>query len=251
MSFGSQLRARREALKLSRADLAQMLGVSLSAIGNYENDGSFPKTEYLVKLFDTLKTEPNVLFADYFRAGELALTEAERELVQKCRALSPTGRRTVYAVADALCAYRDELLETLGEESKPRFIPLYRSPAAAGFAAPVCGEDFDYIPADENVPRGADFAVRISGDSMEPHIADGSVVYVNHDPLESGDVGIFCVDGEMVCKQYHHDALGITYLFSLNRARAAADLVFPRDSGRSLVCFGRVILPRRYPLPTR
>jgi len=249
MSFGSQLKRRREALGLTRIQLAGLLGISPSAVSNYENDGSFPKTEYLVRLFDALKTEPNVLFADYFRAGELALTEAERALVQKCRALSPTGRRTVHAVAEALGAYRDELLESLGEEREPRLIPLYRSPAAAGFAAPVCGEDFDYVPADESVPRGADFGVRISGDSMEPHIADGSVVYVNHDPLASGDVGIFCVDGEMVCKQYHRDALGITYLFSLNRARADADLVFPRESGRSLVCFGRVILPRRHPLP--
>lgn len=251
MSFGSQLRARREALKLSRADLARMLGLSPSAISNYENDGSFPKTEYLSKLFDALATEPNVLFADFFRASALALSENERDLVQKCRSLSLTGRRTVYAVAEALGAYRDELLDLSEEKSEPRLIPLYRSPAAAGFASPVCGEDFDYIPADESVPRGADFGVRIQGDSMEPHIADGSIVYVNHDPLASGDVGIFCVDGEMVCKQYHHDALGITYLFSLNRARSDADLVFPRDSGRSLVCFGRVLTPQRFPLPVR
>ena len=75
-------------------------------------------------------------------------------------------------------------------------------------------EDFTYIPADESVPRGADFAVRIQGDSMEPYIHDESVVYVNRDPLADGDVGIFCVDGAMLCKQYHRDALGMTYLFS-------------------------------------
>ncbi len=62
-------------------------------------------------------------------------------------------------------------------------------------------------------PRGreraarADFAVRIQGDSMEPYIHDESVVYVNRDPLADGDVGIFCVDGAMLCKQYHRDTL--------------------------------------------
>ena len=99
--------------------------------------------------------------------------------------------------------------------------------------------------------RGAEFAVRIQGDSMEPEIADGSVIYVNRDPMENGDVGIFWVDGDMLCKQYYHDPLGMTYLFSLNRERADADVVFSGSSGRTLVCFGRVILPHRLPLPAK
>ena len=40
---------------------------------------------------------------------------------------------------------------------------------------------------------------------MEPFIADGDVVYVNRDPLGIGDVGIFWVDGDMLCKQYYKD----------------------------------------------
>ena len=132
---------------------------------------------------------------------------------------------------------------------EPRLIPLYNSPAAAGYAAPVLDEDFTYIPADESVPRGADFAVRIQGDSMEPYIHDESVVYVNRDPLADGDVGIFCVDGAMLCKQYHRDALGMTYLFSLNRARADADVVLTSTGTRSLACFGRVMLPHRLAVP--
>lgn len=54
---------------------------------------------------------------------------------------------------------------------------------------------------------------------MIPVIADGSVAYVNRDPLRAGDVGIFCVDGDMFCKQYYKDPAGVVYLFSLNRAR--------------------------------
>ena len=110
-------------------------------------------------------------------------------------------------------------------------------------------EDFTYIPADESVPRGADFAVRIQGDSMEPYIHDKSVVYVNRDPLADGDVGIFCVDGAILCKQYHRDALGMAYLFSLNRARADADVVLSSTGTRSLACFGRVMLPHRLAVP--
>ena len=45
------------------------------------------------------------------------------------------------------------------------------------------------------------------------------------------------------------DKLGMVYLFSLNRARADADVVLPRDSGRTMVCFGRVLLPSRPKMP--
>ena len=114
----------------------------------------------------------------------------------------------------------------------------------------MLGEDFDYIAADNSVPPGAEFAVRIQGDSMEPYIRDGGVVYVSHDPLAAGDVGIFCVDGGMLCKQYYLDPFGTAYLFSLNRARSDADVVLTAGSGRSLVCFGRVMLAHRVSLPS-
>ena len=133
-------------------------------------------------------------------------------------------------------------------EEEPRVIPLYRSPAAAGYAAPVFGEDFDYLTVQGDVPPAAEFAVRIQGDSMEPFLRDGGVAYVNHDPLRSGDAGIFCVDGEMFCKQYYRDPLGMVYLFSLNRKRTDADILLPPESGRSLVCLGRVML-HTMPLP--
>ena len=110
------------------------------------------------------------------------------------------------------------------------------------------GEDYELLTVTGDVPPGAELAVRIQGDSMSPLIADGSVVYVNHDPLQNGDVGIFCVDGDMLCKQYYKDPFGNVYLFSLNRARADADVLMTPASGRSLVCFGRVIL-HAPPLP--
>lgn len=245
LTFGERVRLRRGELDMTRAQLAALLGVTASAVSNYETGVSFPREAIMLRLFDCLETDPNTLFQDSFRAG--GLTRSERRLLEDYRDLSPKGRETVRDLIDALRAYRDELDE--GRE-EPRQIPLYRSPAAAGYAAPVFGEDFDYVPAAGDVPPGAEFAVRIQGDSMEPYIADGAVVYVNRDPLRPGDVGIFCVDGEMFCKQYYRDPFGMVYLFSLNRARADADMVFAGDSGRMLVCFGRCLL-RAPPLPGR
>ena len=171
----------------------------------------------------------------------------EKALVMKYRALTTVGRQALHSVADAMGAYQADM-DVLAPLAEIRQIPLYSCPAAAGYAAPVFGEDFEYIDVTGEVPHGADLAVRIQGDSMEPVIADGSVVYVNHDPLQNGDVGIFCVDGDMLCKQYYKDPLGVVYLFSLNRRRADADVMFTRGSGRSLTCFGRVIMHSQ-PLP--
>ena len=245
MGFGDRLRGRREELGLTRTELAERLGVSTSAVSNYENGLSFPKEEVMLRLFDGLETEPNALFRDSFRSGAGVLSHSERQLLDRYRGLSPKGRETVRSVVDALCDYRDELEEA---EREPRVIPLYRSPAAAGYASPVFGTDFEELTVTEEVPRGAEFAVRIQGDSMAPWIPDGSVVYVNRDPLKAGDVGIFWVDGDMFCKQYYKDPAGVVYLFSLNRARSDADVVLLPGGSRGLVCFGRVLM-HALPLP--
>lgn len=247
MTFGGRLRARRAELDMTRPELAALLGVSPSAVANYETGVSFPKEEIMLRLFDSLEVDPNTLFQDSFQYNKQPLDPAEQRLLDGYRGLSALGRESVRGVIEALRACQDEA-ET--GPAEPRMIPLYRSPAAAGYAAPAFGEDFDYIPVTEDVPPAAEFAVRIQGDSMAPFIADGSVVYVNRDPLKPGDVGIFCVDGDILCKQYYRDPAGIVYLFSLNRARADADVVLPAASGRALACFGRVIL-RSFPLPGR
>ncbi len=249
MSMGERIRQRREALGMTRLELAEALGVSRSAVGNYETDISAPKEEVLQRLFHVLDMEPNFLFQDSFPLLRRDLPSPEEEkLVERYRRLSRAGRETAHTVLSSLCAMQDALLEA-EPEPESRVIPLYVSPAAAGYASPVTGEDYEPMAVTPDVPKAAEFAVRIRGDSMEPHIADGSIVYVNRDRVENGDVGIFCVDGDMLCKQYYRDKMGIVYLFSLNRRRADADVVFYNNSGRNLFCFGRVILPVRLPLP--
>ncbi len=247
MSFGEQMRRRREELGLSRSELAQRLGVSVSAVGNYETGVSAPKEEVLLRLFNALEVDPNYLYRGSYLHRPDSGSDEERRLLAKYRALPLAGRQTVHTLLDALTVMTDQVRQT-APAAEPRTIPLYNSPAAAGFAAPVFGEDYELLTVTGDVPPGAELAVRIQGDSMSPLIADGSVVYVNHDPLQNGDVGIFCVDGDMLCKQYCRDPFGMVYLFSLNRRRADMDVVFHRGSGRSLTCFGRVMVHSQ-PLP--
>ena len=91
MSFGEQIRLRRSELRLTRVELAERLGVSPSAVSNYENGLSFPKEDVMLRLFDCLETEPNVLFRDSYREGGRSLSASEQALLRQYRGLSLKG----------------------------------------------------------------------------------------------------------------------------------------------------------------
>ena len=160
------------------------------------------------------------------------------------------GKDTIRAVMETEENRIKEQAELDAPPAEPKIIPRFWSASAAGIASPILGEDFDNYELKEEDPQGAMFAVKVQGDSMEPYFPDGSIAFCNKDPLQDGDIGVFSVDGGSVIKQYHYDGfMGMTYLFSLNRNRSDADVVIPRSTGQTLVCQGRVITRRRYPLP--
>ena len=72
------------------------------------------------------------------------------------------------------------------------------------------GKDYTPYELKPEDPKSASYAIRIQGDSMEPAFHDGGIAFVNHDALDNGDIGVFCVDGGTVIKQYYHDPLGMT-----------------------------------------
>lgn len=238
MSFGEQLKCRRKELGLSRSELAKQLGVSQSAVGNYETGVSAPKEEILLRIFDALHVEPNYLYRGSFESAGGDASPEERTLVEKYRALSPAGRQTIHTLLDALCRMQGVPART---------IPLYRSPAAAGAAAPVPGLDYELLTVTGDVPPAAELAVRMEGDSMAPYIPSGSVIYIHHAPLANGDVGLFCIGGAMLVRQYTRGEGGAVRLLPLNRT-AGEVLTFPTGGVSGPTCFGRALL-RTLPLP--
>ena len=109
MGFGEQLRRRRKELGYSREELAQKLGITGSAVGNYETGVSAPRESVLLRLFDVLQVEPNYLYRDFYAAGRRGegVSSEEASLLRKYRELGLTARQTL------------ELTETLrGKEKK-------------------------------------------------------------------------------------------------------------------------------------
>jgi transcriptional regulator with XRE-family HTH domain len=56
--------------KLTQSQLADQLGISKSAVANYESDLSHPKEEILIKMFGVLGVDANYLFQDAFLVDE-------------------------------------------------------------------------------------------------------------------------------------------------------------------------------------
>ena len=172
----------------------------------------------------------------------------EWQFIKKYRRLSDAGKGLVETIVDYELERDEQSITVLPNSDEGKIIPLYLTPAAAGYASPALGDDYEEYSVDKN--SSADFAVRIDGDSMEPYIHDGAVALCKRGAIiHDGDVGLFFVDGDMKCKQYCQDYIGNVYLFSANRNRSDADVTIPASSGITLMCFGKVLLDRSIPLP--
>jgi SOS-response transcriptional repressor LexA len=115
-----------------------------------------------------------------------------------------------------------------------RSVLLYDLPVSAGpgvYLDDSIAEEIS-IPSNERT-ASTDFALRISGNSMEPKYHDGDIVLVEDtDSVEIGELGIFVLDGNGYFKKYGGDRL-----ISLN---ADYGDILLRDYAEA-VCCGRVV----------
>lgn len=105
MSFAGRLRQAREQSGLTQQDLAEKLGVTKSAIGNYENGVSSPKWDVLLKIFDVLQVEPNFLYQDSFSfdsADPVVLTPQQSALLSSFDQLNEEGQQKAVDYVDDL-----------------------------------------------------------------------------------------------------------------------------------------------------
>ena len=95
-----------------------------------------------------------------------------------------------------------------------RYLRLYDLPVSAGLGNYLAGGGYSVIEVDGTVPRTADYAVRVSGDSMIPRFVDQQIIFIHEQPsLDEGEIGIFCLNNEAYLKK-----LEKSYLVSLNPA---------------------------------
>lgn len=95
MNIGTNIKTLRLRRGITQEALAGRLGVTPSAVGNYERGVSFPKDDVLERLFGALGCTPNELFG-----AEELLSDEEYEHLEKYRALDAHGKELVNACVD-------------------------------------------------------------------------------------------------------------------------------------------------------
>lgn len=117
-----------------------------------------------------------------------------------------------------------------------KIIKQYELPVSAGTGNFIYEDTIPYtsIYTEE---RKADFAIKISGDSMEPEISHGDILLVKkQEKINSGQIGIFIYDNEILCKRYRKNKKQIS-LISLNKKYNPIDI----SSNRRLDIVGLVL----------
>ena len=235
------LKEYREKASLSRQTVADYLGVSRQAYGNYENGNREPDIETLLKLAEYFGTTVDSLLRQS-PEGTYPPSEIEINIIKRIRALDEHGRKMVdYVISEETRRIEEEKRRMRDEMLRYKIIPLFGASAAAGPGEPDTGNPFeDYeVPEDSK----AEFAVRISGDSMEPYLRDQEIVLCTKRRPNVGEITVVMVNGCLLCKQYIPEGRNIL-LRSTNRERSDCDYTIFASSQDTVRCYGTVIHDR-------
>ena len=184
--IGARMMQARKALRMTQGEVVSALAVrgvrvQTAAVSKWEKGDSVPGAYQLAAWCDVLKIP---LFGE-----EEKLNGEGRKMLAGYR-----------GYLESLPAYRRCSAQT-GTVVEMNVSTL---PASAGFGEALDNNLFERraFPA-SSVPVGASFAVRVSGDSMEPVLHDGQYAWVEEcSRLNPGEVGLFVVDGEGFIKVY-------------------------------------------------
>ena len=159
--------------------------------------------------------------------------------------LNDKGMQKVLAYIDMLIHPVSYVKETDGipyfaappERSSIIRLRLYDARVSAGHGEFLDSDYYTTIEVPAREAKGADFAVTISGDSMEPAFHDHDMVYVHQqETLEDGEIGIFSLNDNAYIKKLKNDSDG-TFLISLNQKYAPIPVHLDHDDFR---IFGKV-----------
>lgn len=217
MGIGRRLKEARERAGYTQKELGEIVGVTSSAITNYETEISHPKEPVMYALIDALGVEPNYLFQDCIKNAPSVSDEAMRLARDYDTALDDRGRKMVRGLADLEIGYAAKRAEKEKAERKSGLIKhreetadeiavyvttLYHQPVSAGNGENAAYDYSETVQLKKMPPNGTSYIVPVQGDSMEPLFSDGDKVFVRAQiDIEPGQTGVFYMDGQMWIKE--------------------------------------------------
>lgn len=172
MGIGKRIKEARENLGLTQTELGELIGVTGSAITNYEKETSHPKESIMYKLFEALNVDANYLFQDVVNIPKKVndVTLSEFEHIKKYRTLDSHGKEMVNFVLNKEFERLAELEKEKNKDSHILETDNITSPDNL-FAA-LSPDDLSAIEQGAKLLRAKAFGFE-EGDAM-PHIEESA-----------------------------------------------------------------------------
>ena len=243
MVIAERLRTLRRERELSKRELVGQLPINYSTYANYESGFREPNSEVLQMLARFYGVSIDYLMGmteNRRKADEIAvLNDEEHDHITLYRQLDKHGKEMVNMVmqkeGERINYPNTKPLSEQKQIIDDQWVVLkvYQQRTSAGLGSYLSEDsDTDYEEVRfkaTDVSTKADFCIRVKGDSMEPKICDGDIVFVKAVPkVDSGNVGIFTYGGEVFCKRLRVDHIkGTIFLDSLNKSFASKEVTNP------------------------
>jgi len=249
MSIVDRIQKLADEAGLSIAALERATGLSNGIIKKWKTQS--PSCDKIIALADYLNTTTEYLLLG--KDEQQHYSDDIKSLISYYNQLEPMEKGMVLGKAETLAELAAERVaeqekvqhnskkeplrfpaKTEQDEEEYCYIDICALPAGAGtgvYLEESRTEPLKIIHTD--IADRANYAIRVSGDSMEPKFYDGDIVLVETCPsVEVGEIGIFIVNGEGFIKQYDGNTL-----ISLNPKRKNIHL----QEDDTVYCRGRVL----------
>lgn len=233
--IGKQIKLIREQQGMSQKDFAMKIGSKNTTVSNWEKGLTRPDADTLVIICKVLNTSADEILKTSYTNRNFSFSNHEQQHINKYRELDGHGR---YVVDFVLAAEHERTTAHVHNSNNENNDEIYLSfpslPVSAGTG--VVLDDGVAEPAafpNNKITRRANFALRVSGDSMEPDFSHNDIIFVATTPsVEIGELGIFILNGEGFFKK-----LVKNKLISLNPDYEDREI----KEFDNLICFGRVL----------
>ncbi len=238
-SYLDRIKLMKNEKKMTNEQLSERTGIPLGTLSKIlAGMSDSPKLSNMIAICNALDCSIEYIVSgtpentnNYSLSGEeIRMIESWRELdsfgrdlvetvifkeAQRAAASAPQATQSVPAKGERTAA---RILPTMRPQGRyagevvrtgKRAILLYELPVSAGVGVYLDEAEAESINIPDNEKTAdADYALRISGNSMEPKYRDGDILLVRHaDSIDVGELGIFLLDGCGFFKAFGGDRL--------------------------------------------
>lgn len=233
---GNIIRKLRNSMGLTQKELGKKVGVSNSAIANYEKGFRAPLQDTLFKLAETFNVSVNKFFPYDFESSSNDSPLLSQITDTAAKLHEPRQKKVLTFTQDQL----DEQEGRVEEKILSYYTLICNGAVSAGTGEWLEDEYKEEITisADKVPSSPYDLVLRVNGDSMEPLFQNHEYIFVrNTTEIRNGQIGVFIVDNEAYLKKAYVEKDHLR-LVSLNKAYD--DLVF--DDKNEIKAVGVVVM---------